>query len=203
MAVDSSRMVKGASRSTVGDSTAPAAGGSVGPSPWYREPLVWMVLAIPAAAVLAGVVMLVLANITWDGLVADDYYQRGMQINRSLARDAEAVRLGLEAEVSFPAPGVVEARISSVDDDTANATGTAGPRLLLRFARAGRAGADVEVSMHRDTGGTWRGALPVLPAGKWYAELGNERWRLAGVAWMPASTDSIVLRVPTRAAPGS
>ena len=70
------------------------------PLPWYREPLVWMVLAIPATAVLGGVVMLVLANATWDGLVADDYYRRGMQINRSLARDAEAARLGLRA----PAP---------------------------------------------------------------------------------------------------
>ena len=191
MAVDSSRMVKGTSRSTVGDSTAPAAGGPVGPSPWYREPLVWMVLAIPSAAVLAGAVMLVLANTTWDGLVADDYYQRGMQINRALARDAEAAHLGLEAVVSFPAPGVVEARLSRVDG---GAAGAAGSRLHLRFARAGRAGADVEVSMHRDTDGTWRGALPALPAGKWYAELGNERWRLAGVAWMPASAETLVLR---------
>ena len=97
-----------------------------------------MVLAIPAAAVLAGAVMLVLANTTWDGLVADDYYQRGMQINRSLARDAEAGRLGLEAVVSFPAPGVVEARLSSVDGDAFSAA--ASPRLGLRFTRAGRAG---------------------------------------------------------------
>ena len=166
---------------------------STRPSPWYREPLVWMVVAIPAAAVLAGAVMLVLANTTWDGLVADDYYQRGMQINRSLARDAEAARLGLEAVVSFPTPGVVQARLSSVDGGTADATAPAGPRLDLRFARAGRAGADVEVSMHRDAGGTWRGALPALPAGKWYAELGNERWRLAGVVWMPASRTGFVL----------
>ena len=149
-----------------------------------------MVLAIPAAAVVAGAVMLVLANTTWDGLVADDYYQRGMQINRSLARDAEAARLGLEAVVSFPAPGVVEARFSSVDG---GAPAAASPRLDLRFARAGRAGADVEVSMNRDTGGAWRGALPALPAGKWYAELGNEQWRLAGVVWMPASAETLVL----------
>ena len=163
---------------------------STRPSPWYREPLAWMVFAIPAAAVIAGAVMLVLANATWDGLVADDYYQRGMQINRALARDAEAARLGLEAVVSFPALGVVEARLSSADGD---APAAAGPQLDLRFARAGRAGADAEVSMLRDTGGTWRGALPALPPGKWYAELGNERWRLAGVVWMPASRTGFAL----------
>ena len=201
MAADSSgRSTAGSSRPTDRDSFRPTDRGSSRASAWYREPLVWMVLAIPAAAVIAGAVMLVLANATWDGLVADDYYQRGMQINRSLAREAEAARLGLEAVVSFPAPGVVEARLSSADGD---APAAAGPRLDLRFARAGRAGADVEVSMNRDTGGTWRGALPALPAGKWYAELGNEQWRLAGVVWMPASTDTIVLRAPTRAAPES
>ena len=166
--------------------------GRTPPSPWYREPLVWMVLAIPAAAVLAGAVMLVLANTTWDGLVADDYYRRGMEINRSLARDAEATRLGLEAVVSFPKPGIVEARLTG-DVDAAMATGT---RLDLRFAHAARAGADVRVVMTRDTTGIWRGTLPEMAPGKWYVELGNERWRLAAPARLPASRGMLVLHAP-------
>ena len=93
-----------------------------------------MVIAIPASAVIAGAVLLVLANATWDGLVADDYYQRGMQINQSLARDSEAARLGLGATLAFPAPGVVEARL------TGAAAVLGGDRLNLRFARAARAG---------------------------------------------------------------
>ena len=161
------------------------------PSPWYREPLVWLVFAIPAAAVVAGAVMLVLANVTWDGLVADDYYRRGMQINRSLARDAEAERLGLRASVTFPAPGLVEARLAG-----AAGAGTAlgGGRLHLRFARAARAGADVTVTLTRSAGGVWRGVLPEMAPGKWYAELGDERWRLTAPARMPAATGEIVLR---------
>ena len=159
-----------------------------------------MVLAIPATAVVVGAVMLVLANVTWDGLVADDYYRRGMEINRSLARDAEAARLGLRASVTFPAPGVVEVRLLNLDD---GASAAAGPRLDLRFARASRAGADVEVSMNRDTGGAWRGALPALPAGKWYAELGNERWRLAGVIWMPVPQSGFVLHSSDAKTPNS
>ena len=158
------------------------------PSSWHREPLVWMVLAIPAAAVLAGVVLLVLANATWDGLVADDYYRQGLEINRSLARDAEAARLGLDAIVTFPAPGVVEARLEGTDA-AANAE-----RLTLRFARATRAGADVEVGMSPSAKGEWRGALPPLAPGKWYAELGNERWRLAAPVRLPASTGEFTLR---------
>ena len=192
MATDSSRAAKGSSR--------PKSEGSLRASPWYREPLVWLVLAIPAAAVLAGAVMLVLANATWDGLVADDYYQRGMEINRSLARDAEAARLGLEAVVTFPAPGVVEARLSVVEGAVAAAS---GDRLDLRFARATRAGADVRIVLTRDAGGVWRGVLPEIAPGKWYVELGNERWRLSAPARMPAASGKVALRftVPRSGAP--
>ena len=173
--------VRSPGRTTAGSSRA---------SPWYREPLVWLVLAIPATAVLAGAVMLVLANATWDGLVADDYYQRGLQINRSLARDSQAAHLGLEAVVAFPAPGVVEARISVVDGATAPAS---GDRLTLRFARAARAGADVRVFLTRDAGGVWRGVLPEMALGKWYVELGNEQWRLAGPTRMPPVSGKVAL----------
>ena len=152
-----------------------------------------MVLAIPATAVLGGVVMLVLANLTWDGLVADDYYRQGMQINRSLARDAEAARLGLGATLTFPAPGVVEVRLTGVHG---KAAAPGGERLTLRFAHATRSGADVRVRLIRSAGGGWRGALSSLPPGKWYAELGNERWRLAAPAWMPPATGGLVLRAP-------
>lgn len=171
-------------------SSPPTAGGSSRATPWHREPLVWMVLAIPAAAVVVGAVMLVLANVTWDGLVADDYYRRGMEINRSLARDAEATRLGLRASVAFPAPGVVEARITDV---VGAATASVGGRLHLHFTRAARAGNDVRALMIRDAAGTWRGTLPAMTPGKWYVELGDEQWRLAASVWMPVSSEELVL----------
>ena len=152
-----------------------------------------MVLAIPATAVVVGAVMLVLANVTWDGLVADDYYRRGMEINRSLARDVEAARLGLRASVAFPAPEVVTIRLIGSDDEVA----TAGVGdLNLRFARAARTGADITVALTRDAGGIWRGHLPAVAPGKWYVELGNDQWRLTAPVRMPASTGELVLRAP-------
>ena len=150
-----------------------------------------MVLAVPAAAVVVGVAVLVLANVTWDGLVADDYYRRGMEINRLLARDAEAARLGLQASVTFPAPGVVEARLAGEDGAPA---ASAGDRLHLHFARAARAGSDIRVPMLRDAAGTWRATLPAMAPGKWYVELGNERWRLTAPVRISASTGRLVLR---------
>ena len=164
------------------------------PSLWYREPLVWMVLAIPAAAVVAGAVMLVLANMTWDGLVADDYYRRGMEINQSLARDTEAARRGLRATVTFPAPGTVTVRLTG-PDGAAAASGD--DRLHLHFARAARAGNDVRVSVTRDAAGVWRGTLPAIAPGKWYVEVGNEQWRLTAPVRLPASAGEFVLRAPS------
>ena len=162
-------------------------------SPWYREPLVWMVVAIPAAAVVAGAVMLVLANVTWDGLVADDYYRRGMEINRSLARDSESARRGLRASVAFAAPGIVTLRVTGPDGKTATAEDGG---LNLRFSRATRTGADVTVAMTRDARGTWRGVLPEMAPGKWYVELGNDRWRLTAAVQMPSAAGELVLHAP-------
>ena len=199
MAGDSSgRSATGSSRPADRDSSRPTARDSSRSSPWHREPLVWMVLAIPATAVVVGAVMLVLANITWDGLVADDYYRRGMEINRSLARDAEAARLGLRATVSFPAPGVVEVRLAGKEGAVA-ASGS--ERLHLHFARAARAGTDIRVPMTRDATGTCRGALPAMAPGKWYVELGNEQWRLTASVRMPVSTGELVLRAAASEAP--
>lgn len=53
--------------------------------PWWRFPLVWMVIAGPAAVVVAGFATLWLAVRTPDPVVAQDYYRRGMEINKTLA----------------------------------------------------------------------------------------------------------------------
>lgn len=60
--------------------TAPAS------APWWRYGHVWLLIAGPAAVVLAGFATLWLAIRTPDPVLADDYYRRGLEINRSLAQ---------------------------------------------------------------------------------------------------------------------
>jgi len=50
---------------------------------WWRFPLVWMVIAGPAAVVLASFVTLWLALRTPDPVVAPDYYRQGIEISRA------------------------------------------------------------------------------------------------------------------------
>ena len=55
------------------------------PKPWYREPWPWILAAGPAIVVVAGLWTFVLAASTTDTLVTEDYYRKGLQINREIA----------------------------------------------------------------------------------------------------------------------
>ena len=67
--------------------------------PWYREPWPWLLMLGPALVIVAGAVTVALAVVSDDGVIAEDYYKRGLAIDRVLARDARARELGLSARV--------------------------------------------------------------------------------------------------------
>ena len=61
--------------------------------------------------------MLTLAVTTYDGLVVDDYYEKGLQINRSMERDGLAERYELASIVMLgPSGGAIEARLQGSAD---------------------------------------------------------------------------------------
>ena len=53
--------------------------------PWWKFPLVWMVFGLPAAVVVASFITLYLAVSRPDAVLAEDYYRRGVEINKTLA----------------------------------------------------------------------------------------------------------------------
>lgn len=54
------------------------------PMPWWRYGHVWLVIAGPVVVVIAGFVTLYLAIRTPDPVIDQDYYRKGLDINRSL-----------------------------------------------------------------------------------------------------------------------
>jgi hypothetical protein len=52
--------------------------------PWWRYPLVWMVISGPACVVVAGFATLWIAIKIPDPVVSEDYYREGLEINRTL-----------------------------------------------------------------------------------------------------------------------
>jgi hypothetical protein len=55
-------------------------------APWWRFPLLWMVIAGPAVVVVASFATLWVAMKMPDPVVAADYYRQGVEINRTLAQ---------------------------------------------------------------------------------------------------------------------
>jgi len=146
---------------------------------WYREPWVWLLIALPMSAVIGGMITIYLAVTSSDGLVEDDYYKRGKTINLELARDQAAAHYELEALVRIDSPGGrVSVTLASRDHLQPGHV-----RLLLMHPT--RAGYDQDVMLEPDWEGVYRGAVsPVSPA-SWHVQLEADDWRLAGRVQLP------------------
>ena len=59
------------------------------PAPWWTFGFVWMVIAGPASVVLASIATVWITLANPDTLVTEDYFRRGMQINKTLAEEAQ------------------------------------------------------------------------------------------------------------------
>jgi hypothetical protein len=146
------------------------------PLPWYRHRWPWLLAAGPAIVVLAAVFTAWLAIASDDGLVADDYYKRGLAINKVLEREARADALGIGAVVSIGATGSVRVAL------TRDADGTPAPATLrLRLAHPTRAGNDAVVVLVRAPDEVYVGRLAAPLAGRRLVTVETDSWRLPSV----------------------
>ena len=72
--------------------------------PWHRHVWPWLLMLPPLVSVVAGVAVLCVAAATNDGLVAEDYYQRGITINERLARERSAAECAAKDFACAAAP---------------------------------------------------------------------------------------------------
>ncbi|OGA18429.1 MAG: hypothetical protein A3I63_02845 [Betaproteobacteria bacterium RIFCSPLOWO2_02_FULL_66_14] len=137
--------------------------------PWYREPWPWILMAGPAAVVVAGAVTLWLAMANADGLVADDYYRRGLAINRDLGLQRRALEQGIRAQVTR-ADGVLRVELA----------GAAPDALFVQLVHPTRSGFDQRLRLARTPGGAYEAQLPALPAGRWRLVVEDSRgeWKI-------------------------
>ena len=57
--------------------------------PWWKYGHVWLIIAGPLAVIVAGFITLATAIRTPDPVIADDYYKRGLDINKTLAAEKD------------------------------------------------------------------------------------------------------------------
>ncbi len=137
--------------------------------PWYRHRWPWILMSGPAIVIVAGVITTWIAFATSDGLVAEDYYKRGLGINAVLRREETAVRQGIDAR-GERAEGLVSVQLRGAEP----------PVLFLNLVHATRAGNDVRLRLERAADGGYRAPLPALAAGHWRAVVDDPRgeWRV-------------------------
>jgi hypothetical protein len=143
---------------------------------WYRNPMVWMVIFFPAVAVVAGLTTVYIAVVTSDGLVEDDYYKQGLQINRVIDRDRRATELGLRAAIRIDAgSGETSVRLSA--DRPLPESG----ELALRLVHRTIPGLDQQTTLvaNREDPTRFAGYLrPPIGEGRWTLMLQAGDWRL-------------------------
>ena len=137
--------------------------------PWYREPWPWLLMAGPAAVLAAGVATTWIAFASADGLVAEDDYTQGLGINRRLAREEAAQRLGIAAGMR-----VERSRLY------VELKGAAPEALFVHLAHATRAGHDVRLRLAPAASGVYQVELPEMPPGRWRAAIEDPKgsWRI-------------------------
>ena len=137
--------------------------------PWYREPWPWILMSGPGIVVIAATATMWIAFTSADALVAEDYYRQGLGINKVIAREQAAQRLGVSAEIEVDA-AKIRVRLA----------GEAPAALFAHLAHATRAGHDLRLRLARISPGIYEAELPPLLPGRWSAALEDPsgRWRI-------------------------
>ena len=148
--------------------------------PWYRVRMLWLIIALPMASVAMGMTILYFAVTTYDGLVVDDYYKQGKNINRVLRRDVAAQSHGLEGTLDIDsAQRLLKVSLKALHLSVLPA------RLQLSFLHTTRAGLDRIVLLEKMPSGRYEGRMPELALGHWNVQMEADDWRLVGVMGAP------------------
>lgn len=125
-------------------------------------------------------VLLNLAISTEDSLVVDDYYKQGKAINASLAKEHEARRRNISADVTIDDGAIALQFHSGIPRD--------GQAIRLSFYHTTQQSKDFSVLLSRDASGMYRGFSENMVAGKWQMTLEpiNSDWKIRKQIWLHA-----------------
>lgn len=144
--------------------------------PWFREPMLALVIGIPLASVVAGVATLVIAA-GGPGDAMDADVRRVAQVQTAdLAPDRESARLGLEATAALDGTGAIDVQFLA-------GTAPVADSLILALRHGTDAERDLVATLTRTDGDRYLGRLPApRAAGAYNATLqpAGADWRLVG-----------------------
>jgi hypothetical protein len=149
----------------------------------WREPLVWLVAALPAASIAAGIVLLVLAGRSGTVDAVADPVQRTAQVQvTDLRADVRAREAGLSA-IARRSGDVIEVRpVAGAFDRRASLT------LVLRHPVEAARDRTIVLAPMREG---WRARMAMETGHDWILSLAaaDGRWRLQG-RWRAGASDA-------------
>ena len=147
-------------------------------SPWYKQLWPWLLISLPASAVLGGITTFILAVNSPNALVADDYYKQGLAINQQTGRLRTATQLGLE--------GLLRADDEFIQLELRANDMQLPASLTLELIHATRDELDRSFTLKRIDQRLYRAPYQPLQTGNWYLRLqsDDDRWELRGKAYI-------------------
>jgi uncharacterized protein len=147
--------------------------------PWYREPMVWLVIALPMSSIIAGTSLLGFAIHLGGADAVPDSVRRMSQIQISdLGADQRALAANMHAELAIDAgTGALRLGVSGQLDGTDADSAT----MTLLFVHPTEAVHDHRVRLVR-AGEHWLGRFEGSLDHDWQLRLApqDQRWRLEG-----------------------
>lgn len=142
----------------------------------------------PFIVIVAAFVTAWIAATTADPLVTDDYYKKGLAVDKTLARSRLAAERGIEARFKLTS--------ESIDVVLNSATPLDSPptALSLTLSHPTRAGLDQTVVLHATAGQHYGAALRLPASGHWIVMIEDEAqtWRLMGNVVLPALGETVI-----------
>jgi hypothetical protein len=157
------------------------------PTPWYREPWPWFLMAGPFIVIIAGFTTAWLAVSSSDGLVAEDYYKQGLAVGETLSRSRKAEELGLAVGLSLTSDSI-RIRLSARQADMTPPSG-----LIMTMSHPTRAGLDQKIALKHSVD-AYTGDFQLPASGHWLVVVEDDAktWRLMGSVMLPAANETVI-----------
>ena len=136
------------------------------------------------SAVIMGVVMMSLAIESDSGLVVDDYYKKGKQINRVIARDNMATSMSLRASIDL-IPETSTVNVNIISDNWPDSD----EMITLGLYHSTRPGMDQVLSLRKINSRLYSTRYSALAPGRWKIQLATDSWRLVGSLHRPGGNN--------------
>lgn len=149
--------------------------------PWYKQFWPWFIISLPATAVIASMITIKIAVDSDDGLVVDNYYKKGLAVNKDLSRERLAKTLGLAANIDVDADtGQLHLLLLGELSDP--------PKLLrLDLIHPTKPGRDISLQLTAAGDGNYHSRLAGAEPAKWRVTLTpeNGEWKISGRLKLP------------------